>query len=122
VTGRELERQAGALGEADQRNPMRRNAPSNHVLHNSGHTTERGTEVRLVLLQRSKKRVRVPRVTSGLRRNVGDVRDLELVREREDGFGRRAAAVHEHDDESGIGWIEATPDDRLFCVGIIRHA
>src|SRR4029453_9320346 len=56
------------------------------------------------------------------RRNVRDIRDFELVREREYRVGRRATAVHEHDDESRHGRMGPAPDDGLIRVGIIKHA
>jgi hypothetical protein len=102
VTGGELERQTGALGESNERDSIRWHASPHHIVDDSVQTLECGTELRLVLFHRSQKGVRIPRVVGGFRRHVRDIRDLELIREREDRFSGGTAAVHEHDDEPAV--------------------
>ena len=50
----------------------------------------------LVLIDRRQKRLRIPRVPRGRRREVGDVGHLQFPCETEDILGRAAPAVH-HD-------------------------
>jgi hypothetical protein len=59
-------------------------------------------------------------MVSVFRRHVRDIRDLELICEREDRFSGGTAAVHEHDDESRCRGIDTAPDDGLSRLEIIR--
>src|SRR5262249_13734473 len=85
---------------------------------------ERGTELRLVVVHRREKRVGIPGVTGGLRREIRDVAGLERGGETEDVLRRGAAAVHADDREPGRRRLDAVSQHWLRGMRIgrrVRH-
>ena len=89
------------------------------VPQQTGDNAQRRSKPRLVLLQRGQERIRIPRRTCGLRRNVGDVSGGELPRESEDVLSRSTAAVQQDRDDPGVPWGRSEVKYRVVGVRIL---
>ena len=105
----ELERQAGALREAGNRDPVRRDAGRGRLRDQRRDHAQGRPEPGLVGGERREEALRIPGVPGRLRNEEGQTIDREDGREAGDVIGRAAAAVQQ--DRHGAGAGERRADD-----------
>jgi len=103
VAGTVFQRQAGALGEAEQHRTLGRDPGRLDVGEHPSDGAEAGRDARLVPLHRFHEAVRVPGAAASLRRQEGDIGNVQLGAEGEDALRCRTASVEHHHRGAGGG-------------------
>ena len=111
-----LRRQAGALREAAEHDPLRRNAGGDDALDQARMIGEAPRQPGLVCIERCHEAVRVPRIPRRAGQEVGDIGQVEGSSEARHVLRRAAAAMGEDGDRAGLGWLGS---DRKQAV--VRH-
>jgi hypothetical protein len=113
----ELARQAGPLREAEEHDPLRRNAGRFDLGDERADARERRVEPRLVRLERRQEALRIPAAVARLRRDERHRAQVELAGEEVgDPLRRRAAAVQGDDGGARGGERRPRRDERLAVV------
>ena len=116
VAGGELEREAGALGEAEEDRPLGRNPRRRQLRQHLAEPGERRGEAGLVALHRRQEAGGIPGAPRRLRRHAGELRVPQLGEQQQDILRRGPAPVHHHHGGRRLAQRAAGPDEGLSLM------